>query len=207
MIKKTMTYKDFTGEEVTEEFYFNLTEAELLELEISAEGNSLSDWLKKIVRAQNGAELIGTFKKIISTGYGVRSSDGRRFIKSPEILAEFRSTKAYSDLFMELSTDAEKGAEFVNGLMPEDLKTGQSATAQADLTPSEAARKASEANMQGRRSAQEKPKPSIERQPELPTVLETAAPVLEPVLVPDTDPKPDFGKMTREEILAYYQKG
>lgn len=206
MIKKTMTYKDFTGEETTEDFYFNLTEAELIELEVSAEGNSLSAWLDKIVRAQNGAEIVGTFKKIISTAFGVRSPDGRRFIKSADILAEFHSTKAYSDLFMELATNAEKGSEFVNGLMPEGMKPGQTAMENAGLTRSEAARKASEATLQGRRSAQEKPKTTVERQPELPTVVETAAPVLEAAPEKASDDKPDFGSMSEEELRAYFQK-
>lgn len=206
MIKKTLTYKDFTGEETTEEFYFNLTEAELVELEVSAQGNSLSAWLEKIVRAQNGAEIIATFKKIITTSFGVKSADERRFIKSPEILAEFQSTQAYSDLFMELSTDAEKGSEFVNGLMPEGMNARQSAMSQVGLTPSEAARKASEARLQGHRSTQEKPKPSVERQPELPTVLETAAPVLEGEVATDAEPKFDPSNMTREELIAHYQK-
>jgi hypothetical protein len=206
MLKKTIKYKDFTGEETTEDFYFNLTKAELIELEVSAQGNSLSAWLDKITRAQNGAEIIGTFKKIISTSFGVKSPDGRRFIKSPEILAEFESTVAYSDLFMELATDAEKGAEFVNGLMPEGMTPGQVATDIAGLTASEAARKASEARLQGHRPAQEKSKPSVERQPELPTVLETAPPVLEAKSQPEaaTTPEPDLSLMSREEVIAYY---
>lgn len=206
MLKKTLTYKDFTGEENTEDFYFNLTEAELIELEISAQGNSLSAWLDKIVRAQNGAEIIGTFKKIIATSFGVKSPDGRRFLKSPEILAEFQSSNAYSDLFMELATDAQKGSEFINGLMPDGMNKGQTAMSNAGLTPSEAARKASEEMMQGRRAKAEPQKPSVERQEELPTVLDTAAPVLEAAPEAKTIPQPDVSNMTREELIAHFQK-
>lgn len=178
MLKKTITYKDFTGEESTEDFYFNLTKAELIELEVSAQGNSLSDWLQKIVKAVNGAEIISTFKLIIDMSYGVKSPDGRRFIKSPELLAEFKSTVAYSDLFEELSMNADKGSEFVNGLMPEGMTSGESAT----RISSEAARKASEENFRGfRPPTGGKVKLDIERQPDLPVELQTAPPVLAPV--------------------------
>lgn len=176
MIKKTLTYKDFTGEEQTEEFHFHLTEADLVELELSAEGNSLSAWTKKIVKSQNGAEIIATFKKLIAVSYGIKSDDGRRFKKSEAILDEFRSTMAYSKLFMELATDAEKAAEFVNGIMPEDMPQDRT----AGLTASEAARKRSEEALTGRQAKAEKPVSTVERQPDLPVVVETAPPVLEP---------------------------
>lgn len=201
MLKKTITYKDFTGEQTTEDFYFNLTKAELIELEVSAQGNSLSAWLEKITRAQNGAEIIGTFKKIIETAYGVKSADGRRFIKSPEIVAEFKSTVAYSDLFMELSTDAEEGAKFVNGLMPDGMSPGDLASeVSATASASEAARKASEANLQGYRKVQEKPKPTIERQPDLPVELQTAPPVLAPEAQVSQQ---DIDNMSMEELRAH----
>lgn len=174
MIKKTLTYKDFTGEEQTEEFYFHLTEADVLELEVSASGNSLAGWIEKIVKAQNGEEIIATFKKIISVSYGVKSADGRRFIKSPESLAEFKSTNAYSKLFVQLASDDVMGAEFVNGIMPEEMVAAKAANA------SEAARKASEARLQGYQKSQPKQVSTVERQPDLPVELQTAPPVLSP---------------------------
>jgi len=214
MIKKTITSTDFTGEELTEDFYFNLTEAELIELEVSAEGNSLSAWLEKIGRNLQGDKLIAAFKLIIGQAYGVKSTDGRRFVKSPEILAEFRSTMAYSSLFMELATNAESAAEFVNGLMPKGMAPGQSATQNAGLSPSEAARKASEARMQGRQKPQEKVVPTVEKQPELPTELATAQPVFEPEDQPVTQeaaaPVVDLNSMSSDDLHAYVlaqQKG
>jgi hypothetical protein len=205
MLKKTIKYKDFTGEENTEDFYFNLTKAELIELEVSAEGNSLSDWLQKIVKAVNGAQIINTFKLIIDKSYGVKSPDGRRFIKSPELLAEFKSTMAYSDLFEELSLSAEKGSEFINGLMPEGMTAGESAT---QSQSSEAARRASEANLQGFRKPQPAPTATVERQPDLPVELQTAPPVLEPQPVANQveregNPQPaaqDINSMSIEQL-------
>lgn len=213
MLKKTITYKDFTGEENVEDFYFNLTQAELVELEVSAKGNSLSAWLDKIVRASNGAEIVSTFKKIIGKSYGVKSDDGRRFIKSPEILAEFESTMAYSNLFMELSQDATAGSEFINGLMPDGMVAGQSATKTAStaLSASEAARKASEDRLQGHRKAQPAaPAPTVERLPDLPVELATAPPVLEaeapiPAQQVEQETREQFEARIRQEYLAKSQ--
>jgi hypothetical protein len=205
MIKQTVTYKDFTGEEQTDEFYFHLTEADVIELEVSANGNSLSAWTEKIVKSQNGGEIIATFKKIIAASYGVKSDDGRRFIKNPEILAEFISTNAYSKLFMSLATDAGVASTFVNGIMPEGSSDGKTATA------AEAARKASEARMQGFNKTQPKPELTAERQPDLPVELQTAPPVLAasanatdavPPLTPEAA-QPDINGMSEAELRAY----
>lgn len=213
MITKTIKYTDFTGEESTEPFYFNLTKAELIELEVSAEGNSLSAWLEKISKATDGAELIKAFKLIIGKSYGIKSTDGRRFMKSPQILAEFESTMAYSELFMELATNAHSAAEFVNNLMPADMRPGESATKETGLTASDAARRASEERMQGRnKPAPKAPESTVQRQPDLPTELPTAEPTLEapPVTQELSAGTPDLNSMTSDELHAYVvsqQKG
>lgn len=219
MIKKTITYKDYNEKEQTEDFYFNLSKGELVLLEMSAVDQNtegLEDKIKKIEKTRSGREAAAVFKEIIGLAYGVKSHDGARFIKNPELLAEFESTGAYSDLVFELVLNSEVGSAFINGLMPSGLresvqaelaKTGQVATDTSALSASEAARKASEARLQGHRPAQEKPKSSVERQPELPTVLETAAPVLEAEPQPSEPSvaEPDLSKLSREEIIAYYQ--
>jgi hypothetical protein len=207
MIKKSMTYTDFLGETQTEDFFFHLTEADLIELEVAANGNSLSAWTAKISREENGEELVKIFKKIIAVSYGVKSTDGRRFRKSPELFDEFKSTQAYSDLFKQLSTDHEMAAEFINGIMPADIKPGTTVTPanNGGLTPSEVARKRSEELMQGRRAKAEPQKSTIERQPDLPVELPTAPPVLEAAPQNASDGEPDFSKMSREEVIAYYK--
>lgn len=120
MLKKSITFTDFNGKERTEDFYFNLTKAELLEMELSAAGG-MGEKLKKIVRMDNQPELIKAFKELILNSYGEKSEDGRRFIKNDELRESFAQTEAYSNLFVELSSNADAAAEFVNGLIPADL--------------------------------------------------------------------------------------
>ncbi len=117
MLKKTMTYVDYDGNERTEDFYFNLTKAEIMEMDLSASGG-LDKLITKIVAEQDGAKIVEIFKKIILGAYGEKSLDGKRFVKSPELSEAFSQTEAYSDLFMELATNAEKAAEFINGIIP-----------------------------------------------------------------------------------------
>ena len=117
MLKKTMTYVDYDGNQRTEDFYFNLTKAEIMEMDLSASGG-LDKLITKIVAEQDGAKIIEIFKKIILGAYGEKSLDGKRFVKSPELSEAFSQTEAYSDLFMELATDAEKAAAFINGIVP-----------------------------------------------------------------------------------------
>lgn len=120
MLKKTIKYTDFNDEEVEEEFYFHLSKAELVELELSTKGG-LSESLKLIVASEDGKRIIEEFKKIILTSYGKRSDDGKRFIKNQELRDEFESTEAYSALFMELVTDTTAAIEFINGIIPAGL--------------------------------------------------------------------------------------
>lgn len=120
MIKKTMTYVDFNGVERKEDFYFHMTEAELMEWETSIDGG-LSGAINKILELQDTKGLMNTFKMLITKSYGEKSPDGRRFIKSPELLESFIQTQAFSDLYMELATDDKAAAEFINGLIPKSL--------------------------------------------------------------------------------------
>lgn len=122
MIKKTVTYEDFDGKTRTEDFYFNLTKAELTEMEMSFNGG-LSQLLEKIVKENDQKLIIEYFKKIVLDSYGVKSLDGRQFMKTPEIRADFASTAAYSDIFMELATDSEAASAFINGIVPKSLET------------------------------------------------------------------------------------
>lgn len=117
MLKKTMTYVDYNGVERTEDFYFNLTKAEVMEMEMGTSGG-LAEMIQRIVAAQDAPTIIKTFKDIVLKSYGVKSPDGRQFEKSEELTRAFAQTEAYSDLFMELATDADAGAKFVNGIMP-----------------------------------------------------------------------------------------
>lgn len=129
MLKKTITYTDYNGSERTEDFYFNLTETEIMEMfaklhdesEFSDINRGLDEMIKDIIDAKSTSELIATFKELINMAYGKKSPDGRRFIKSEEITLEFTQTEAYSKLFMELAFDADAAANFVNGIIPQKI--------------------------------------------------------------------------------------
>jgi hypothetical protein len=120
MLKKLIKYTDFDGNEREETFYFNLTQAEVTELELSTEGG-LSAKIQKIIEAKDNATIIELFKDIIRRSYGEKSPDGKRFMKSDEIRDAFMETQAYSDLFMELATNPDAAAAFVNGIIPANL--------------------------------------------------------------------------------------
>ena len=116
MLKKTMTYEDFDGNKRTEDFFFNLTKAECAEMEFGVDGG-LTAMLNKISSERNLPRIIEIIKEIIIKAYGVKSPDGRRFIKNDEVRESFAQTNAYSDLFMELAFDANKCAKFVQGIV------------------------------------------------------------------------------------------
>lgn len=120
MYKKTITYTDFNGVERTEDFYFHFTKAELMDMQLSTDGGLL-DVVKKIIMSKDTPELIKMFKQIIINAYGIKSDDGKRFKKSDEIREDFLSSEAYSQIYMELATDADEASRFINGILPEDL--------------------------------------------------------------------------------------
>lgn len=130
MLKKTITYKDYNDVERTEDFYFNLSKAEVMEMEMSTTGG-LTAMVERIVAAKDAPAIIAVFKDLILKAYGEKSPDGKRFIKSPELSAAFSQTEAYSILFMELATDAKAGSDFVNGIVPGNMSQ-KAALASAD---------------------------------------------------------------------------
>ena len=120
MLKETIKYTDYNGVERTEDFWFHLSKAELMEWEMGTTGG-LTEMIKRIVDAQDAPAIIKLFKELVLKAYGQKSPDGKRFIKSEELATEFSQTEAYSQLFMDLATDADKAAAFVNGIMPSDI--------------------------------------------------------------------------------------
>ena len=117
MLKKTITYTDYNGSERTEDFYFNLTKAEVMEMEMGTTGG-LSERINKIIAANDLPSIITIFKDLVLRAYGEKTADGKRFIKNNDVRDAFSQTEAYSNLFMELATDANAAAKFVNGIMP-----------------------------------------------------------------------------------------
>lgn len=129
MLKKTIVFTDYNGNEITEDFYFNLSKAELAEMELEMKGG-LAAHLEAIIASEDGKAIIDTFKGLVRRAYGKKSEDGRRFQKSEDLWLEFLESSAYDILFMELVTDAQASAEFINGVIPEDLRN---ASGQAQL--------------------------------------------------------------------------
>lgn len=118
MLKETITYTDYNGEERTEDFYFNLNKAEIVNLQMKTEGG-LDERLIKIVKAKDTKKIMEYFQDIIKWSYGVKSDDGKRFIKNQEVLDAFIQSPAYEELYLRLATDSEYAEKFVNGIVPD----------------------------------------------------------------------------------------
>lgn len=124
MLKKTIAYTDYNGVERKEDFYFNLSKAEIMEMEMSTAGG-LAEMINKVVATQDTVAIIKIFKDLVLKAYGEKSADGKRFMKigtdGHKLANDFAQTEAYSILFMELATDADAAAKFVNGIIPADV--------------------------------------------------------------------------------------
>ncbi len=120
MLKKTITYTDYNGNKRTEDFYFNLSKAELMEMEMSTSGG-LTALVRRIINTQDTSEMMKVFKEIILKSYGEKSDDGKRFIKSKELAEAFSQTDAYSELFMELLGETDAVSGFIKGIVPSDV--------------------------------------------------------------------------------------
>ena len=118
MLKKKINYVDYNGVERSEEFHFNLTEAEVMRMELSTAGG-LAETIQRVVDAQDSPSIIKIFEELVLTAYGEKSPDGKRFIKNDKVREAFSQTQAYSNLFMELATNAESASVFVNAIIPQ----------------------------------------------------------------------------------------
>lgn len=122
MLKKNITYNDLDGNPITETFYFNLTVAECTKMEVGEAGKPLSEKLQEIIDSSDGQKIIEAMEDIVKKAYGVRSDDGKRLIKTDEAWLEFTQTEAWSALFFEIATNAEKSAEFFQALFPDEVR-------------------------------------------------------------------------------------
>lgn len=126
MLKKTITYTDYDGNERVEDFYFNFTKTELAEMEVSYDGGLLKT-VERITQERDYKKLVGIFKELILKSYGTKSLDGKRFIKDDDLREAFSQTQAFDVLFMELATNAESAVSFIKGILPPDLEVDTSA--------------------------------------------------------------------------------
>lgn len=134
MLKKTVTYTDYNGVDHTEDFYFNLSKVECIELEYSlGPGNSLSDVITILINNNDIGTIISTIKKIVLTAYGEKSPDGKRFVKSDEMRDEFSQTVVFENIYWELVTNPEKAADFIAGILPSDLRNNLGPNPKAEI--------------------------------------------------------------------------
>lgn len=120
MLKREIKYKDFNGNEQTEVFHFNISRQELMEMLVEPD-EGLDKWLEKILATKDNRALLAQFKKIILSSYGEKSEDGKRFVKTDEIREVFAQTAAYDALFTDLTTNEASAADFIKGIVPEDM--------------------------------------------------------------------------------------
>ena len=120
MYKIRETYVDYNGTERTEDFYFNLTKGEIMDMEMSVNGG-LAEELNRLIQAQDGGSILRIIKDLVKNSYGVKSPDGKRFIKNEAILEEFIQTEAFSQIYVRLATDSEEASKFVNGIIPAEM--------------------------------------------------------------------------------------
>lgn len=120
MYKKTITYIDYNGNERKEDHYFNLSKAELIRMEMSVTGG-WTESVKRVIEAQDVPAIMEVFEEMIKKSYGIKDADGKGFVKKQEYLDAFMSTEAYSELFVELVTNADAAAAFMNGIIPAEL--------------------------------------------------------------------------------------
>jgi hypothetical protein len=121
MLKRDIKYTDFDGAEQTETFYFNLSKSEVVELEVGRKGG-LEEFIKKVIKTEDHGALVSEFKRIVLLAYGVKSDDGKRFIKSDQLREEFSQTAAFDSLFMELATSDSAATTFIQGILPKDMQ-------------------------------------------------------------------------------------
>jgi len=146
MLKKLIEYTDFNGGKRSENFYFSLSEAELMDMELETVGG-FQQMLQLIIDKQDIPKIVKAFKKIIRESYGEKSADGRRFIKSPELSEAFTQTNAYNKLYMELITDAKAAAEFLNAIVPENIAQRAAAVREEEEKAEQAAKAEVEQNI------------------------------------------------------------
>jgi len=137
MFKKTVTYEDYNGDAQTEDFYFNLNKVECLELEYGfGPGESLTGSIQTLINAKDMNTVISTIKKVLLTAYGVKSPDGKRFIKNDEVREAFEQSPAFEQIYWELVTNADKASEFIVGVIPSAARENLGADPKQELLAS-----------------------------------------------------------------------
>lgn len=117
MFKYEIPYTDYNGVERKETCYFNLSKAELMEMELSTQAG-VEEMIRVMIATNDNAKIVQVFKDLILKSYGIKSEDGRRFIKSQELRDQFEQSEAYSEFFMRMvSNEDNLQTKFINGVI------------------------------------------------------------------------------------------
>lgn len=119
MLKKTFTYEDFNGVTRTEDHYFHLSKTEITKMQLGTTGG-MTALLERMIAAQDIPGMTAVIDEVVEKAYGVKSLDGKRFMKDPEYFKEFKESPAYDMLFIELVTNTDAAVKFMNGIIPQD---------------------------------------------------------------------------------------
>ena len=116
MFKTEIEYIDYNGNKRKDTLYFNLSKAEMMEMELSTTAG-VEEKLRMLIATKDNATIVKTFKDLVLKSYGIKSEDGTRFIKNAVLREEFEQSEAYSEMFMKLISDNEFQAKFINGII------------------------------------------------------------------------------------------
>ena len=211
MLKKTISYTDFFGQARTEDFYFNLSKAELVEMQFTAPNGDFSNHLQTLIDTTDRKQIMQSFKEIIVSSYGIRTEDGRFFEKSPAIANRFLSSAAYSELLLSLLGEEDALLDFIQGLVPVDLQEAIAEQAaplrtKTDMTP----RERSEAQMQGhQKPAMPQPVPAVQTAVVADPYMPTDSAVItntSPDVVVNQNARPDLSSLSHEQLTALVQQ-
>lgn len=133
MFKDTITYTDFNGNTQSKDLYFHMSSPELLSMEFQEDGTELSKQMESILASENKGAMIEIMQDFIKKSYGIKSEDGQRFIKSPEVLDEFLQSEAYNAFFMKLFSEENYMVKFITGIIPNNVQALASSDSKADL--------------------------------------------------------------------------
>lgn len=120
MIKKTITFEDYNGNQRTEDAYFNLTKTELVRMDVANVGG-LHEYMQNAIDKKDAKSILEVFEMFVSKSYGIKTEDGLSFMKNPELTEKFMNSAAYDALLMELITNQDKAEAFLKGIVPKDL--------------------------------------------------------------------------------------
>ena len=126
MLKKTISYTNYNGQQRVRDLYFNLNKYEFTQMLVGEDNVPFQDYLQQLVDTRDASQMVRVIKDILLLAYGIKSSDGERFEKSDQLRKEFEESAAFSECYIQLAQDNAELLKFVWGIMPPDLRPDES---------------------------------------------------------------------------------